>query len=79
MVTGTPVLDIKPYIPQYDSPQPQHTSAQVRLWWTLINPFGRIAHIVYVMTILFSHGHVPIIDNRNFLAMSMCSNGFWEV
>ena len=61
MVTGTPVLDIKPYIPQYDSPQPQHTSAQVRLWWTLgavLNTFAlMIAHIVYVMvmTILFSH------------------------
>ena len=55
MVTGTPVLDIKPYIPQYDSPQPQHTSAQVRLWWTLVvvlNPFALIAHIVYVMTII---------------------------
>ena len=39
MVTGTPVLDIKPYIPQYDSPQPQHTSAQVRLWWT-VDTFG---------------------------------------
>ena len=80
MVTGTPVLDIKPYIPQYDSPQPQHTSAQVRLLWTLVavlNPFALIAHIVYVMTILFSHGHVPIIDNGNFLAM--CSNGFLEV
>ena len=57
MVTGTPVLDIKPYIPQYDSPQPQHTSAQVRLWWTLVavlNTFAlMIAHIVYVMTIAF--------------------------
>ena len=39
MVTGTPVLDIKPYIPQYDSPQPQHTSFQVRLRWT-VDTFG---------------------------------------
>ena len=41
MVTGTPVLDIKPYIPQYDSPQPQHTTTQVN--WILglvLNPFA---------------------------------------
>ena len=47
MVTGTPVLDIKPYIPQYDSPQPQHTSAQVRqTLGAVLNPFALIAHIV---------------------------------
>ena len=59
MVTGTPVLDIKPYIPQYDSPQPQHTTTQVRLWWTLVavpSPFALIS------VPIFRHDHVPIIQ-----------------